>query len=318
MKIGFNRHGGLGDGIVATAIVEAIKEKYPGRITGFLTGSVYKVFRGSVKVEEAIYTATPGVKEDLIRANHPWDIWFDVKPVPGVFFCSDFENLETEQQKEWKEKLHDLRLRYPDCIRELEQFGMRQIEFISTALDLPVKQPVWNKFSRINHLYSKKTVYNPNPTPEPLTYATLGNEAWGQCPTKSYPFWDRVLPDFPVYQLGEFEDETIGNCINLTGKLTLKESCQFVCNAKFHMGIEGFFNHFCEIWKIPRVIFFGPTSEPFFGYDSAINIQNGECRNCQWLTGNWMNKCPKGYSYSERPCVLGLEEMFINEVVKCL
>jgi len=314
-NIGFTRHGGLGDGVVATAIVESIKEKYPDdKITGYIAGSVREVFKGNGRVVEAEYEEVSGVlTEDLIRGKYPWDLFFDLKPIPGVFFCPDFGNL-TEKQKDWQGQLKGFS--YPDDIRLLEQFGLRQIEFICEVLDLPVKNPIWNKFSRINHLYSNKGFYNQNPTPEPLTYVTLGNEAWGQCQTKSYPFWDRIIPHIglPVYQLGAQRQETIPGAINKTGELALWESCQLVCNAKYHLGIEGFFGHFCEIWKIPRIIFFGPTSDIFFSYESEVVISNKECRNCQWLSGNWMNFCPKGYSYLERPCVLGLEEKIIESI----
>lgn len=307
MRIGFNRHGGLGDGIVSTAAVAGIKEKFPeARITGYLLGSVKEIFRATedIRIEDAVYSETPGVlKEDQIRENGgSWDVFYDLKPIPRAFFSEEYKYLETEKNREWKEKLYDLNLRYPDSIRELEQFGMRQCNLIAEALDIPLKKLQW-KYQRG---FSKNE------------YVTICNEAWGGCPTKTYPFFGEVLQyvDRHIIQLGEFRAETIGKAVNRTGELSLREACRLVAGAKYHLGVEGFWGHFCETTGTPRSIFFGPTSEVFFGYDDAINIKNEDCDclNCQWLSGDWMNKCPRGYEYEKRPCVQGLEQKFIDAI----
>ena len=307
LKIGFNKHGGLGDGIVATAAVAGIREKFPeARVTGHLLGSVKEVFRGfdGIRIEEAFYHETPGLlKENQIRENaRDWDIFYDMKPVPRFFFREEYQHLETDKNREWKEKLNDLNTIYPDSIRELEQFGLRQCTLIAEALDIPLKKPSW-KYQRT---FPKQE------------YVTLCNEAWGEAKTKTYPFWEEIIPyvGYPVIQVGESRGETIKGAVNRTGELSLAESCRLVTGAVFHLGIEGFWNHFCETADTPRCVFFGPTSEIFFGYDDAINIKNEDCNclNCQWLSGDWMHNCPRGYGYEKRPCVQGLEQKFIDAV----
>lgn len=320
MQIGFNRHGGLGDGLVATALVEGILQKYPSAVvSGYLKGSVYKVFQGfeEIRLVEAEYSETPGVlKEESTRQRYPSDIWFDLKPSPRVIFCPEFEHLESEQQRYWRAELEGLQTGYPESIRELEKFGKRQIPLIAEVLDIPVCKPRW-KYQRNNEEYVKKNPYHCS-TPPVGSYVTLCNEAWGEAPSKTYPFFGEVLNnvELPIYQLGEFRGDTIPGAINLSGELSLHESCRFVSNAAFHIGIEGFFGHFCETIGISRIIFYGPTSEMFFGYDDAINIKNKDCGclNCMWMTPDWMHNCRLGYEYEKRPCCQNLQQQLINAI----
>lgn len=297
-SIGFYRYGGLGDGLVASAIVAGIREKYPDSvITGYLAGSPKVIFSGNRDVNRIIsidYPAVyPSAYEDLLRNKYPCDMWFDVKPIPRIFVQEGME-----YPKEWEKELEGLRLGYIDSCRYLSKYNMRQIDFICSVLGLPVKKPVWARYKR-----------------EYGEYVTLCNEAWGEAPIKTYPFWEEVLRyvRYPVIQIGEFAASTIQGCENRAGKLTLDQACRLVSGARYHLGIEGFYNHFCEAVGVPRIIVFGPTPASFFGYSSAINVC-GECGDCWWSTKDWMLRCPKGFGLEERPCMQGLQEKIIQGI----
>jgi len=302
MRIGFSRCGGLGDGVVATAPARSIRLKYPESfITAYLLGSPYEIFKRNEDIDslvEAQCRFPKGVlKEDVIKDKYPWDLWFDLKPIPRVFVRDGIDIELPESVCYWREALSDIHLGYIDSCRELTKFGLRQIDLISQAIGVEPSKP------RV-YLYKREDIGN---------YATLCNEAWGEAPSKSYPFWADIVEqlDLPVDQVGEFRAETIGNCINRAGLLTFRDSCRLVAGAAFHLGIEGFWNHFCEALSVPRVIVFGPTPESFFGYDSAKNVC-GDCGDCWWKTKDWMLRCPRGFEYSQRPCMHGLQPQILS------
>jgi ADP-heptose:LPS heptosyltransferase len=306
MLIGFNRCGGLGDGIVATATVAGIREKFPNStIVGYVYGSPYTIFKGNDdidRLEESIcIDSPPRLKEDIIREKYPWDIWFDLKPVPRVFFKDQFLEYETDKIKIWRNELSDLDSWYIESCRELTRFGLTQTELLSEAVDVNLHSPKW-KYQRRKE-----------------TYITLCNEAWGTAPIKTYPYWEFVvnkLKDHKIIQLGEFKQPTIGHCTNISGDTNLNEACNVMAGTRLHLGIEGFWNHFCETLDIPRVIVYGPTPHSLFSYNSPVEekIFNGKCQDCWWKTNDWFLKCPEGFDYGNRPCMQDLEYKILDAI----
>lgn len=307
MLIGFTRCGGYGDGIVATAAVAGIREKFPdATIVGYLYGSPHVVFQGNNDtdrlVESICMSHPPKLKEDIIQQKYPWDIWFDLKPVPRVFFREQFLDYETDEIRLWRDKLHDLTSWYIGSCRELVRFNLTQTELIANAIDVNLHKPKWK--------YARRE--------EP--YLTLCNEAWGTAPIKTYPYWESVvsgLRDYRIIQLGEFRQDTIGHCENISGTTNLDGACRVVSGTRIHLGMEGFWNHFCETIDIPRVIVYGPTPHSLFSYNSPIEkkIYNDcGCSGCWWKEDNWFLKCVEGFKYDERPCMKGLEYKILDAI----
>jgi ADP-heptose:LPS heptosyltransferase len=179
---------------------------------------------------------------------------------------------------------------------------------MSEALDIPLGR-MKTKFKRTTN-----------------SYITICNEAWGEAPTKTWyqERWKKVI-EFIIYhaqldavfQIGEFRTETMTGCTNLTGTQNLRSACEIVAGSKFHLGIEGFWNHFCKALEIPAVIIFGPTPSSFFGYQEISNIQSEVCSNCWWQKKTWMLECPKGFSINDRPCMNDVTvERVIQKVIE--
>jgi ADP-heptose:LPS heptosyltransferase len=292
-SLGVCRTGGIGDAIVSAGAIKSINHLYPNsKLTAYVYGSVYTIFQKfHIRCEEVQVHNRNGQAgfEIYNRFKDKCDIWFDLKPVPKVYFKD--ESLYTDTIKYWDDKLEPLHLGYIESCQGLGALNISQQDLLSVSLGIDCCPPVTG-FER------GKT----------NGYVTLCNEAWGQCPIKTwYPErWLEVVDylnklGYVVHQIGEEYGETIGDCINQTGKLVFREACSLVAGADFHLGIEGFWNHFCAGTDIPSIIIFGPTPKSFFGY--CKNNLSGECGNCWWTTNDWMLNCPKGYPVNDRPCM---------------
>jgi ADP-heptose:LPS heptosyltransferase len=311
-RIGFNRCGGYGDGLVSTAVVKSIRKKYPdAEIIGYLKGSPYRIYRKNedvTKIVEVVYMETPHrLKEDLIRERYKeWDMWYDLKPCPRLYVKPNYDGEKNNIIREWENRLQSIHNGYIISCRDLSQFNMNQLDFMFMVLDLPKSEMSFIEFPRIKN-----------------DYVTLCNEAWGEAPIKTWfpERWSQIVSylseiDIQVLQVGEFKDESIVGTINLTGKQNFDEACKIVSGSIFHLGIEGFWNHFCRALNIPAVILFGPTPKVWFSYPEHQNI-SGECGDCWWETGDWMLRCAEGHKLEKRPCMDSIStEIIMKSVVQ--
>ena len=236
------------------------------------------------------------ITEDIVREKYnQCELWFDLKPIPKVY-CDD--TLKTQEMLEWENNLAPLMSGYIRSCRHLGGFGLNQVELISKVVGVEPTYPDLPEFK--------------NPTGD---YYTLCNEAWGNAPIKTWysKRWEEVVNslDKEVIQVGEYRDESIRGTTNLTGKLTFKEACNVVSKSRLHLGIEGFWNHFCVGVNVKAIILFGPTSM-FFSYPHNVNIESKDCKECWWTSGNWMNECPKGFKIDDRPC---MNSISVDEVL---
>lgn len=314
MRIGLIRHGGYGDAIAATGSILGVREKYPDAVitayVGLTVSAILNGFPALSRVQQIDIMPQPGrLFEDLAREKF-WsdcDIWFDLKPVPMVYYRD--QSLESEKVKHWRSSLERLHLGYIDSCRELSAFCLSQGKLISEALDIPYFCPELPRYRRT----------------APHSYVTLCNEAWGQAPTKTWfsGRWSEVVDHcarlgLKVCQIGEHPDSSIQGTENLTGKLTLHNAMELVAGSAFHLGIEGIWGHFCSSVGVPGIIIFGPTPAGFFGYDSNINIQSSVCGDCWWQTSDWMLKCPKGFSYEDRLCMRSVTSEMVIGAIKSI
>ncbi|NNG00676.1 MAG: glycosyltransferase family 9 protein [Desulfobacteraceae bacterium] len=85
-----------------------------------------------------------------------------------------------------------------------------------------------------------------------------------------------------------------GNCINLAGKLSLKESGALIAGSKFVLTNDSAPFHMARAFNKRVFVFFGPTDPEMFEYDQNTNLlYTGEpCSPCS-LHGDL--RCPKGH-----------------------
>ena len=124
-------------------------------------------------------------------------------------------------------------------------------------------------------------------------------------PTKSRSrqFWEELIlklkesfPDIAIVQVGgKIGTDYNGVDLQLRNKIKISESFDIIKGALIHIDIESGLVHLATCFEVPSIVFFGPTSLRWFGYDENLNVSSMQCGNCWWSTDLWMKVCPLGY-----------------------
>jgi Methyltransferase domain len=61
-----------------------------------------------------------------------------------------------------------------------------------------------------------------------------------------------------------------------------------------HIDTEGGLAHFARAANVPAVVFFGTTSDVFFGYPGNLNLASPACGRCWYSNATWIAHCPRG------------------------
>ena len=81
-----------------------------------------------------------------------------------------------------------------------------------------------------------------------------------------------------------FEDD-VGQITTLFSPSELQN--YILRGAAFHLDIEGGLVHLASQLDTKCVVLFGPTPIAYYGYQTNINIQAGECHGCYWLENDY-------------------------------
>lgn len=107
--------------------------------------------------------------------------------------------------------------------------------------------------------------------------------------------------------------------LNIVGKTSMEDVSVLLQHCLLHVDCDGGMLHFRHaIHGGPSVGLYGPLRADFFGYDENISLTGDGCGDCcEWLTGNWMAECARGYA--EPPCMVSITpEKVMNAVRKIL
>lgn len=121
---------------------------------------------------------------------------------------------------------------------------------------------------------------------------------WPQQAWKNfYEQFKKRHPEIKVVHIGSERDMPIEGCdISLCGKIGISEACIVLKHSLVHIGGESGLVHLRRQLGGRSVVLFGPTPEPYFGYEQNINIVSDTCKNCMWMTEDWNHVCPNGFS----------------------
>ena len=121
---------------------------------------------------------------------------------------------------------------------------------------------------------------------------------WPQQAWKNfYEQFKKRHPEIKVVHIGSERDMPIEGCdISLSGKIDISEACIVLKHSLVHIDGESGLVHLRRQLGGRSVVLFGPTPEPYFGYEQNINIVSDTCKNCMWMTEDWNHVCPNGFS----------------------
>lgn len=98
-----------------------------------------------------------------------------------------------------------------------------------------------------------------------------------------------------IVQVGDSNDPPAAEAdIDLRGRTQLSELCFVMKGAVAHVDTEGGLAHFARAVNVPSIVFFGVTSEAFFGYPSNLNLSSPACGRCWYSNATWLAHCPRG------------------------
>jgi hypothetical protein len=97
-----------------------------------------------------------------------------------------------------------------------------------------------------------------------------------------------------IVQVGDSSDPPAEADIDLRGRTELSDLCFIMKHAVAHIDTEGGLVHFARAVNVPAIVFFGTTSEAFFGYPGNLNLASPLCGRCWYSNPTWLAHCPRG------------------------
>jgi ADP-heptose:LPS heptosyltransferase len=89
------------------------------------------------------------------------------------------------------------------------------------------------------------------------------------------------LKGYKVVQLGCEGETYIEGAINLLGKTTIRQALALIKQAQYFLGIDSVFNHAAHSFGIRGVVLFGASTPLVWGYKENINLYSGlRCQPC--------------------------------------
>lgn len=301
MKILVIRLSSIGDIILTTPVLEAIKDKYPDAILDFL---VMDKFREAISGNRHIDNLIVFEKEEFrgisgiikfskkLNENH-YDIILDLHSKIRTILFSRFINgkvLRYKKRSWWKAPLVYIRwIRYKvddtivkNYFRPLSKLG---IFYTNEKVEFDFKKEAFAKVKDFHNYIVMAPGAANNTKKWPKEYfSELGKRLGGQI----------VLiggkDDFDDFEF--IKNEVGDKCVNLAGKLNLKESGALIARSRYVVTNDSGPFHIARGVSKKAFVIFGPTDPGMFEYDadSILLYDGADCSPCS-LHGN--KKCPK-------------------------
>lgn len=324
MKILIIRLSSIGDIILTTPILKQLKLKYPNITIDFLVMKNFKdSISGLIYIDNLIVFDKE--KNDSLRglihfgkklSKNNYDYVFDLHNKLRSFIISkniDSEILVYPKRKLWKSilvKLRIIKYHVDNTIVKnyFAPFLFMGIEYKNEDLTFP--------FSKENLLavekYSSHFVMAPGASKETKKWTI---EGFGSLAKKLYEEYNiktiLIGGNSDILRCESISKLSENNCINLAGKLSLKESGALLSISKLLITNDSGPFHISRGVHCPTYVIFGPTDPNMFEYDSNNKLiySNVNCSPCS-LHGDL--KCPKNHF----KCMKNITANFILEKIK--
>ena len=251
--------GGLGDAVLLTPTLKALKEKYPGRKTEILCLERHKpIFLNNPHIDSLI---------DTSFRRHPFH-W--VMRQIGLMQYNTPDYSRTNPSISYSKGIIEV-------IAEI--FGVtlvdKKVQLFLTDSELASGQEIISA-------YERPVTFNP--------YAVCSkNKEWD---TSKWEELIRTTSEYQFLQLGLRKEPLIKGAVDLRG-LPVRRSMAVIRYSLFYAGVDSFLNHVATAMNTPAIILFGASSPEVFGHDQNINIvKRSWCAPCIDLIAK--SACPYG------------------------
>ncbi|HWK03642.1 MAG TPA: glycosyltransferase family 9 protein [Puia sp.] len=133
-----------------------------------------------------------------------------------------------------------------------------------------------------------------NPIAMNITSRTTENQEW------EFPKWEelvRQMPDYTFIQLGSSDEPEVAGAVDWRGKTNFRDALAVVKHCRSFVGIPSSLSHATNAFDIPGVVLFGPASPDVWGHANNINlVKQLRCSPC--IDQIFKSPCPY-----ERACM---------------
>jgi len=310
LKIAVIKIGGIGDAVVATALINAIREKWTDAYISmfvYFEDQLEFLSREKHLDEVVLLRKKSGLSKlnlgSLLVKKH-FDICFVDHHVIKVFCKKGGCPELMEKQDNFFKRFHLNFSAFPYFSDSVLFHSMNQYQLRSACTGMTITP---SGLSISLHKDDFKML-----TRLPETFITLHHGAGARFiegEKKEDPLWSKswfvdrwteILKflssaGYEVIQLGVSEDGYIPGATDLRGKTTIAEAAAILRNALLHLDTEGGLVHLAQAVGTKSLVLFGPTPIEFYGYDNNINVRAGECANCWASHPSWLLRCPFGH-----------------------
>lgn len=314
LRIAISRVGGLGDALTTTAMVTAIKEKWPeAHIYLFVRNESQRKFLAKERNINKVVVVTQKVdlsaflKEKMAQylTKKHIDIFFLHRYVVRASFRKGvLPDLKKELDKLFQQFNVNFYI-FPYFNNSLLVFKKNEYELSSACTDLRIEPSGLSltldagDYKILDGLPEAYITVHHGADSESVS--PLRKE--GNLQTKNWftERWAEVAAfaksrGYEVVQLGIPSDHYIPGTIDMRGKTrSMTEAGAILKKAALHLDTEGGLVHFAKAVGTKSLVLFGPTAIEFYGYRDNINIRTGDCRNCWGSKPDWQYECAAGH-----------------------
>jgi ADP-heptose:LPS heptosyltransferase len=262
--------GGIGDVMICTPTLRAIKERYPDRklIVYCLGKSHWDVLLHNPHIDSLRLV---GIKYMWRYPRHLYFYLFNRKRFKHYPLC--FQHVAPS----FLYNMHMAEV-VPDIFSDLGiQLGENKVQLFLTKREEDKAQKSLAPFEKviIIQIHSKCSI----------------NHHWPM------DLWEALISDLPQFtfiQVGLSDEQHVRGAVDWRGKTSLREVFALLKYADGFVGIESSLGHVTNAVDLPGVVLFGDSSPIHWGHENNINIYKGvSCSPCYYYL--WKNPCPYGH-----------------------
>lgn len=127
-----------------------------------------------------------------------------------------------------------------------------------------------------------------NPIVMHITSKTTKNQEWE---VEDWEALVRSMPEYTFLQLGISAEKKVSNAVDLRDKFSFRDTLALIKYAKSFVGVNSSFSHATNAFDIPGVVLFGPAQPGVWGHSNNINLYKPlRCSPCLDLL--FSSPCP--------------------------
>lgn len=313
------RFSALGDIVLTTGPIKALREQYPDVKIELLTSSIGAEVFSEQSLVDRVHTLDKSLsfwgQIQFFRSLGPYDIIVDLHANLRSYLASlvnsgqvhRIEKNSRSRRAFVKDKFPRPELKkhvvekYYDCFQKALKLDDRSLEELRpTLLNSPTKSEAYNNFR-----LDKAIVLHAD--------ASQKNKIW--------PYFDELVETLldqkiPVVIVGQYKDALISTpknnfselCLDLQNKTSLKELIEIMSQARAVITTDSGPMHIAIATGTPTIALFGPTTKefgfyPVFENTRVVEHDTLECRPCHVHGGNTCplqhHRCMKDLSVSQ-------------------